>query len=126
MTTKTLGQKPITPRSTTQPITQPITRPITHGLNHLGLAVLHLEASRDFFVDRLGWTESGRDDSYPRTAVTDGCIRFDLVASNPEFPSESFRPKKERWLTPFGVDGRKSGATRPRSSNYATGGRRRD
>ena len=51
---------------------------LTGGLNHLGLSVLHLDASRDFFVNRLCWLESGRDDGDPRTAVSDGCIRLTL------------------------------------------------
>ena len=51
---------------------------LTQGMNHLGLAVLHLDATRDFFVKQLGWTESGRDDAYPRTAVTDGSLRLTL------------------------------------------------
>lgn len=52
--------------------------PETCGINHLGLAVLSLEKTRAFFVDHLGWEESGRDDSYPRTAVSDGKLRLTL------------------------------------------------
>lgn len=52
--------------------------PETCGLNHLGLAVRSLEETTSFFVDLLGWTESGRDDAYPRTAVSDGNIRLTL------------------------------------------------
>ena len=52
--------------------------PITKGLNHLGLAVLDLEKTAKFFVDGLGWTESGRDPTYPRTAVSDGHVRLTL------------------------------------------------
>ena len=40
----------------------------TIGLSHLGLAVNDLEASKSFFVETLGWQESGHDPSYPRTA----------------------------------------------------------
>ncbi len=50
----------------------------TKGLNHLGLAVLDLAATRAFFTDLLGWTESGYDASYPRTAVSDGVVRLTL------------------------------------------------
>ncbi|WP_087025080.1 VOC family protein [Thaumasiovibrio subtropicus] len=50
----------------------------TMGLNHLGLSVSDLEASKSFFVDVLGWQESGYDPSYPRTAVTDGVLRLTL------------------------------------------------
>ena len=50
----------------------------TSGLNHLGLAVQSLEKTTSFFVDLLGWEESGRDDTYPRTAVSDGHMRLTL------------------------------------------------
>jgi catechol 2,3-dioxygenase-like lactoylglutathione lyase family enzyme len=50
----------------------------TQGINHVGLAVLDLEATTVFFTDCLGWSEFGRDDSYPRTAVSDGVVRLTL------------------------------------------------
>ena len=50
----------------------------TKGINHLGLSVNRIDQTRDFFVNLLGWTESGYDASYPRTAVTDGSIRLTL------------------------------------------------
>ncbi len=49
--------------------------PETQGLNHLGLAVSNLDATTQFFTRCLGWEESGRDESYPRTAVSDGHVR---------------------------------------------------
>ncbi len=52
--------------------------PETVGLNHLGLTVKNLHASKSFFVEGLGWTESGFDASYPRTAVSDGVVRLTL------------------------------------------------
>lgn len=51
---------------------------MTQGINHLGLTVKNLDQTRDFFVKGLGWEESGRDDSYPRTAVSDGVVRLTL------------------------------------------------
>jgi len=51
---------------------------MTQGINHLGLSVKYLDATRDFFVKGLGWEESGRDESYPRTAVSDGMVRLTL------------------------------------------------
>ena len=51
---------------------------ITQGINHLGLAVKNLAATRDFFVDHLGFEESGYDPDYPRTAVSDGVVRLTL------------------------------------------------
>lgn len=50
----------------------------TIGINHLGLAVNSLDESRRFFVELLGWEESGYDGSYPRTAVSDGSVRLTL------------------------------------------------
>jgi catechol 2,3-dioxygenase-like lactoylglutathione lyase family enzyme len=52
--------------------------PETRGLNHLGLAVWDLNESRTFFTELLGWKESGYDESYPRTAVSDGVVRLTL------------------------------------------------
>lgn len=51
---------------------------ITKGLNHLGLSVSNLDQTVDFFVECLEWEESGRDDSYPRSAVSDGTLRLTL------------------------------------------------
>lgn len=51
---------------------------ITRGINHLGLTVKDLGATRAFFTDLLGWEESGFDASYPRTAVSDGHTRLTL------------------------------------------------
>lgn len=51
---------------------------VTQGINHLGLSVKNLDQTVRFFVDCLGWTESGRDESYPRSAVSDGVSRLTL------------------------------------------------
>lgn len=50
----------------------------TRGINHLGLAVQNLNESKAFFIDLLGWKESGYDATYPRTAVSDGVVRLTL------------------------------------------------
>lgn len=50
----------------------------TQGINHLGLAVKDLDEMVSFFVDCLGWSESGRDESYPRSSVSDGQCRLTL------------------------------------------------
>ena len=52
--------------------------PETQGINHLGLSVANLNQSVSFFVDCLGWDESGRDETYPRSAVSDGKLRLTL------------------------------------------------
>jgi|TARA_B110000240_G_scaffold55003_2_gene62595 catechol 2,3-dioxygenase-like lactoylglutathione lyase family enzyme len=50
----------------------------TNGVNHIGLSVFDLDKSVSFFVDQLGWEESGRDETYPRSAVSDGQVRLTL------------------------------------------------
>ncbi len=50
----------------------------TQGINHLGLSVKNLDQTVSFFIDCLGWEESGRDETYPRSAVSDGRIRLTL------------------------------------------------
>ena len=50
----------------------------TTGLNHLGLTVRDLATTTAFFADVLGWDVTARDDSYPRTTVTDGSLRLTL------------------------------------------------
>ena len=72
--------------------------PDTRGLNHLGLAVLSLEKTAAFFVDVLGWTESGRDDTYPRTAVSDGAIRLTLWEVNQKDDVVGFDRRKNVGL----------------------------
>lgn len=51
---------------------------LTSGMNHLGLSVLDLDQTTDFFTSVLGWQELARDDSYPRNAITDGQVRLTL------------------------------------------------
>ena len=50
----------------------------TNGINHTGLAVRDLDATARFFTEVLGWSESGRDESYPRSSVSDGVSRLTL------------------------------------------------
>jgi len=47
---------------------------MTSGLNHLGLTVKDLSASKDFFVNTLGWKVAGGYPEYPSVFVTDGQI----------------------------------------------------
>ena len=72
--------------------------PETCGINHLGLSVLDLNQSARFFIDALGWTESGRDDSYPRTAVTDGHVRLTLWEVDHRLAVEQFNRRKNVGL----------------------------
>lgn len=72
--------------------------PATRGINHLGLAVLDLDATTRFFTEVLGWTESGRDDSYPRTAVSDGHLRLTLWQVDHRLTIEPFNRRKNVGL----------------------------
>ena len=80
--------------------------PETSGLNHLGLSVLDLDQTRDFFVQVLGWQESGRDESYPRTAVSDGRVRLTLWQVDRALAVEAFNRRKNIGLhhLALGVD----------------------
>ncbi len=59
----------------------------TQGLNHLGLTVRDLDQTTDFFVDVLGWDVTARDESYPRTTVTDGSLRLTLWQVQTDTPA---------------------------------------
>lgn len=50
----------------------------TQGINHLGLTVLDLDLTTGFFTEALGWSLLARDDTYPRTTVSDGTARLTL------------------------------------------------
>jgi lactoylglutathione lyase len=67
-------------------------------MNHLGLAVLDLEATTRFFTDALGWSQSGRDDSYPRTSVSDGQLRLTLWQVDHRLAVEAFNRRKNVGL----------------------------
>jgi len=72
--------------------------PHTQGLNHLGLAVSDLAATTQFFTTCLGWEESGRDDGYPRTAVSDGVVRLTLWQGDKSLEIEAFHRRKNVGL----------------------------
>jgi lactoylglutathione lyase len=72
--------------------------PETRGINHLGLSVINLDSSARFFTKALGWTESGRDNSYPRTAVSDGHVRLTLWQVDHQLAVEPFNRRKNVGL----------------------------
>ena len=76
----------------------------TRGINHLGLSVRDLDQTVAFFVDCLGWDEAGRDESYPRSAVTDGCVRLTLWEVDHELPVEPFHFRKNVGLHHFALE----------------------
>ncbi|WP_150526368.1 VOC family protein [Roseibium sediminis] len=62
----------------------------TSGLNHLGLSVMNLDATTEFFVTVLNWEETARDDSYPRNSITDGSLRLTLWQVDHSAPINGF------------------------------------
>ncbi|GAB1264596.1 VOC family protein [Aurantivibrio infirmus] len=76
----------------------------TKGINHLGLAVSNLNQTRDFFIELLGWSESGRDDSYPRTAVSDGHVRLTLWQVDKNLDIKEFDRRKNIGLHHLALD----------------------
>lgn len=48
------------------------THSLTVGIDHIGLTVSDLEATRDFFVRCLGWREVGGRPEYPAVFISDG------------------------------------------------------
>ena len=44
---------------------------LTSGIDHVGLAVRNLDATRDFFVQCLGWKIAGERPEYPAVFVSD-------------------------------------------------------
>ncbi len=60
--------------------------------------MLDVESSARFFTQGLGWIESGRDNSYPRTAVSDGCIRLTLWQVDHQLGVELFNRRKNVGL----------------------------
>ena len=76
----------------------------TRGLNHLGLSVRKLDQTVQFFVDCLGWEESGRDDSYPRSAVSDGSIRLTLWEVDNSLSVNEFHFRQNVGLHHFALE----------------------
>lgn len=70
----------------------------TLGINHLGLAVKDLDKTKRFFTELLGWEESGYDESYPRTAVSDGVVRLTLWQVDHSLEIEEFHRRKNIGL----------------------------
>ncbi len=76
----------------------------TQGINHLGLSVKNLDQTVSFFVDCLGWEESGRDESYPRSAVSDGTVRLTLWEVDHSLPTNDFQFRKNIGLHHFALE----------------------
>jgi catechol 2,3-dioxygenase-like lactoylglutathione lyase family enzyme len=76
----------------------------THGINHLGLSVNNLEQTVSFFVDCLGWEESGKDESYPRSAVSDGNVRLTFWEVDHNLSVNGFHFRKNVGLHHFALE----------------------
>lgn len=50
----------------------------TMGIDHVGLTVANLEASKLFFTECLGWRVFGSNPAYPAAYVTDGVSKITL------------------------------------------------
>ena len=70
----------------------------TNGINHLGLSVLDLDKSVSFFVDNLGWEEFGRDNGYPRSAVSDGKVMLTLWQVDHSLDVQKFHRRRNIGL----------------------------
>ncbi|USG63195.1 VOC family protein [Sneathiella marina] len=55
-----------------------MSKTITQGIDHLGLSVRDLDASRDFFEKALGWRQFGGNPDYPSVYMTDGVSKLTL------------------------------------------------
>jgi catechol 2,3-dioxygenase-like lactoylglutathione lyase family enzyme len=51
---------------------------LTCGVHHVGLTVQDLDEAVMFFCEALGWTELGRNTTYPAAFVSDGSITLTL------------------------------------------------
>ncbi|BEU25639.1 VOC family protein [Paraburkholderia sp. 22B1P] len=52
--------------------------PKTCGVDHVGLTVSDVIASRDFFVECFGWRQVGEKPEYPAVFVSDGQVTITL------------------------------------------------
>ncbi|MEM7561964.1 MAG: VOC family protein [Pseudomonadota bacterium] len=78
--------------------------PETQGLNHLGLSVDNLDQTVAFFVECLGWEESGRDESYPRSAVSDGHLRLTLWQVDHDLSVNPFQMRQNVGLHHLAIE----------------------
>lgn len=51
---------------------------MTQGIHHLGLTVPNITATRDFFVDILGFKQIGEKPDYPAIFISDGSVMLTL------------------------------------------------
>jgi catechol 2,3-dioxygenase-like lactoylglutathione lyase family enzyme len=52
--------------------------PLTVGIDHVGLTVRDLNATRGFFIECLGWRQVGERPEYPAVFISDGVVMLTL------------------------------------------------
>jgi catechol 2,3-dioxygenase-like lactoylglutathione lyase family enzyme len=74
------------------------TESLTRGIDHVGLTVRDLAATRDFFTQCLGWKEVGGKPEYPAVFVSDGQLLLTLWQLKDEANRVEFDRKKNVGL----------------------------
>jgi catechol 2,3-dioxygenase-like lactoylglutathione lyase family enzyme len=76
---------------------------VTQGLHHLGLTVPDLAATRDFFVDTLGFRQVGEVPDYPAVFLSDGATLLTLWRAADPARAVSFDRKANIGLHHFAM-----------------------
>jgi catechol 2,3-dioxygenase-like lactoylglutathione lyase family enzyme len=76
---------------------------LTSGIDHVGLTVLDLGATRDFFVQCLEWKIVGERPEYPAVFVSDGKLLVTLWQVKDESGPVSFDRRKNIGLHHLGL-----------------------
>ncbi|SAK91654.1 Glyoxalase/Bleomycin resistance protein/Dioxygenase superfamily protein [Caballeronia fortuita] len=71
---------------------------LTSGIDHVGLTVRNLDATRDFFVECLGWQKVGERAEYPAVFVSDGKLLVTLWQVKEEAAPIAFDRRKNIGL----------------------------
>ncbi|SAK57720.1 Glyoxalase/Bleomycin resistance protein/Dioxygenase superfamily protein [Caballeronia pedi] len=71
---------------------------LTAGIDHIGLTVRNLDATRDFFVQCLGWQTVGERPDYPAVFVSDGKLLVTLWQVKEESAPVEFDRRKNIGL----------------------------
>jgi catechol 2,3-dioxygenase-like lactoylglutathione lyase family enzyme len=66
---------------------------LTIGIDHVGLTARNLDATRDFFVQCLGWKIVGEKPDYPAVFVSDGSLLVTLWQAKEDPPAGFDRRK---------------------------------
>jgi lactoylglutathione lyase len=63
----------------------------TTGIDHVGLTVPDLDATTEFFLGALGWSQIGGDPDYPAVYLSDGVTKVTLWAAWSDDPTPADR-----------------------------------